>query len=195
MIQKLSLVVLIVSCMALSACGMRSIPLAENQVEASWADVQNQYKRRADLVPNLVAVVKGYATHERETLEAVVNASAKATQTQVNFSELNEQKMKQFSQAQGELSSSLSRLLVSVEKYPDLKANENFKDLQAQLEGTENRITVARNRYIESIKEFNNEITVPPTSWYNSLFLHKNKMPQFAVENLQKVENAPEVKF
>ncbi|MEK6626128.1 MAG: LemA family protein [Bdellovibrionota bacterium] len=193
--NKLSFIIMLISIFALSSCGMRSIPQAENQVEAGWADVQNQYKRRADLVPNLVAVVKGYAQHEKETLEAVINARAKATQTQVNFNELDEQKMKKFTQAQGELSSSLSRLLVSVEKYPDLKANENFKDLQAQLEGTENRITVSRNRYIEAIKEFNNEITVPPTSWYNSLFLHKEKKPQFAVENLPQVENAPEVKF
>ena len=172
----------------LSACGMRSIPMAENQVEASWADVQNQYKRRADLIPNLVNVVKGYAEHEKETLEAVVQARAQATQTQINFKDLNEANMKQFAKVQGELGASLSRLLVSVEKYPDLKANTNFLDLQSQLEGTENRITVARNRYIESIKDYNNQITVPPTSWYNSLFLHKEKLPQFAVENLNKVE-------
>ena len=131
--NKLSFIIMLISIFALSSCGMRSIPQAENQVEAGWADVQNQYKRRADLVPNLVAVVKGYAQHEKETLEAVINARAKATQTQVNFNELDEQKMKKFTQAQGELSSSLSRLLVSVEKYPDLKANENFKDLRAQL--------------------------------------------------------------
>ncbi|HAZ14888.1 MAG: LemA family protein [Bdellovibrionales bacterium GWA2_49_15] len=186
---------LLILCLTFSACGMRSIPLAENQVEAAWADVLSQYKRRADLVPNLVSVVKGYATHEKETLEAVINARAKATQMQVSFDQLDESKMQQFTRVQAELSSSLSRLLVSVEKYPDLKANENFKDLQAQLEGTENRITVSRNRYIEAIKEFNNQITVPPTSWYNALFLHKTKRPQFALENLPQLEHPPEVKF
>jgi LemA protein len=103
--------------------------------------------------------------------------------------------MKKFSQAQGGLSSALGRLMVVVEKYPDLKANANFRDLQVQLEGTENRITVARNRYIESIKHFNNLITVPPTSWYNSIFLKHDKKPQFQVENLKEVENAPKVKF
>jgi len=103
--------------------------------------------------------------------------------------------MQKFQQAQGQLSSALSRLMVTVEKYPDLKANENFRDLQAQLEGTENRITVARNRYITAIKEFNNLVTVPPTSWTNSLLLHHNKKPQFEVENLQQTQNAPAVQF
>jgi len=179
----------------LTGCGMRSIPLADNDVEASWAEVQNQYKRRADLIPNLVEVVKGYAKHEKETLEAVVSARAKATSMNVNFSDLSESSMKNFAKAQGELGQALSRLLVSVEKNPDLKANQNFLDLQSQLEGTENRITVSRNRYIKSIQEFNNLITVPPTSWYNSLFLNKTKKPQFEVPNLEQVEQPPSVKF
>ena len=179
----------------LTSCGMRAIPTSLNDVEASWAEVQNQYKRRADLVPNLVNVVKGYATHERETLEAVVNARANATKTNLSVDQLTPETMKQFSDAQAGLSSALSRLMVVVEKYPDLKANENFRDLQVQLEGTENRITVARNRYIESIKNFNNLVSVPPTSWYNSMFLHHEKKPQFAVENLEQVAQPPEVKF
>jgi len=179
----------------LTSCGMQSIPTALNQVDADWAEVQNQYKRRADLIPNLVEVVKGYAAHEKETLTGVIEARAKATAVNFTADQLNEANMKKFQEAQGGLSSALSRLMVTVEKYPDLKANENFRDLQGQLEGTENRITVARNRYIEAIKNFNNLVTVPPTSFYNSLFLKHEKKPQFAVENLQEVQSAPKVKF
>lgn len=174
---------------------MRSIPMANNEVDATWAEVQNQYKRRTDLIPNLVSTVKGYASHEKETLQAVVEARAKATSVNVDPSKLNAATMKKFSQAQGGLSSALGKLMVVVEKYPQLKANENFRDLQVQLEGTENRITVARNRYIQSIKGFNNLVTVPPTSWYNSIFLHHDKKPQFQVENLDKVKNPPKVSF
>jgi len=190
-----SLVTLFLMSLLLTSCGIQSIPTAKNQVEADWAEVQNQYKRRSDLIPNLVNVVKGYASHEKETLEGVVNARAKATQVNFTADQLTESNMQKFQKAQGELSSALSRLMVVVEKYPDLKANENFRDLQAQLEGTENRITVARNRYITAIKEYNNLITVPPTSWTNSLFLHHEKKPQFAVENIEQMQNAPEVKF
>lgn len=178
-----------------TSCGMRSIPMSLNDVDASWAEVQNQYKRRADLVPNLVSVVKGYASHERETLEAVVNARANATKMNLNVDQLTPETMKQFSDAQAGLSSALSRLMMVAESYPNLKANENFRDLQVQLEGTENRITVARNRYIESIKNFNNLVSAPPTSWYNSVFLHHDKKPQFAVENLGEVAQPPQVKF
>lgn len=179
----------------LTSCGMKSIPTSLNEVEAKWAEVQNQYKRRSDLIPNLVATVKGYASHEKSTLKAVVEARAKATAVNVDASKLNSKNMAQFSQAQQGLSSALSRLMVVVEKYPDLKANSNFRDLQVQLEGTENRITVARNRYIEAIKSFNNLITVPPTSWYNSMFLKHEKMPQFKVANIEEVQNAPKVDF
>lgn len=187
---------LLIAVMMLSAsCGMQSIPTALNQVDADWAEVQNQYKRRADLIPNLVNTVKGYASHEKETLDAVVSARAKATSIQLNADQLNEQTMKQFQEAQAKLSGALSRLMVTVEKYPDLKANQNFRDLQSQLEGTENRITVARNRYIDSIKQFNNLVTVPPTSWYNSIVLKHEKKPQFQVENLQEAQNAPSVQF
>lgn len=174
---------------------MQSIPTAKNEVDAQWAEVQNQYKRRADLIPNLVNVVKGYASHEKQTLQAVVEARAKATSVNLDASKLNEQNLKSFSQAQGALSSALSRLMVVVEKYPELKADQNFRDLQVQLEGTENRITVARNRYIEAIKQFNNLVTVPPTSWYNALFSKFDKMPQFQVENLEAVQQAPKVEF
>jgi LemA protein len=179
----------------LSSCGMQSIPTAANQVEADWAEVQNQYKRRSDLIPNLVAVVKGYAAHEQETLTKVIEARASATKVTFTADQLTEENMKKFQQAQAGVTSALSRLMVSVEKYPDLKANENFRDLQSQLEGTENRITVARNRYIEAIKEFNNLITVPPTSFYNGIFLHLSKKPQFQVENLEEAQKAPAVKF
>jgi LemA protein len=187
---------LAIMCLALfTSCGMQSIPTSLNEVDAKWAEVQNQYKRRSDLIPNLVSTVKGYASHERETLQAVVEARAKATSVNVDASNLNQENMAQFSKAQGGVSSALGRLMVVVEKYPDLKANANFRDLQVQLEGTENRITVARNRFIEAIKEFNNLITVPPSSWYNSLFLKHDKKPQFQVENLEEAKTAPKVQF
>lgn len=178
-----------------TSCGMQSIPTALNEVDAQWAEVQSQYKRRADLIPNLVQTVKGYATHEKETLEGVIQARAQATQMNINASDLNEKNMKEFSTQQANITTALARLMVVVEKYPDLKADQNFRELQAQLEGTENRIAVARNRYIESIKEFNNLVTVPPTSWYNSIFLKYEKKPQFQVEDIKKVENAPNVQF
>lgn len=191
--QKLIIATLLV--FITTSCGIQALPKANNEVEASWAEVQNQYKRRADLIPNLVEVVKGYATHEKETLEAVISARAKATSMNVNASDLSPEKLKEFQAAQGQLSQALGRLMVVSERYPELKANENFKDLQVQLEGTENRITIARNRYIEAIKEYNNLVTVPPTSWFNSLFYHYAKKPQFEVENLEKVQDAPAVKF
>ena len=179
----------------LIGCGVQSIPQSKNEVEASLAEITNQYKRRADLIPNLVNTVKGYASHEKETLEGVIAARAKATSVQLSVDKLTPETMDQFQKAQGALSSALARLMVSVEKYPDLKADKNFQDLQVQLEGTENRITVARNRYIETIKQFNNLVTVPPTSWTNSLFYHEQKMPQFTVENAQALEKAPAVTF
>jgi LemA protein len=181
--------------LTLAGCGIQSIPSSDNEVEAAWAEVVNQYKRRADLVPNLVATVKGYAAHEKDTLDAVTSARARATGTTVNLGELDAQKMQDFQQAQGALGAALSRLLVVSEKYPDLKANENFRDLSAQLEGTENRITIARRRYIEAVQGFNNLVTVPPTSWTNSLFYHKEKKPQFTVDDPKAIENAPEVQF
>ena len=193
--SKLSIGAVLVLSLFLSGCGIQSIPTALNEVEAAWSEVLNQYKRRSDLIPNLVNIVKGYAAHEKSTFTAVVEARAKATQTQVSTANLNPETIKKFSQAQAGLGSALSRLMVVVERYPDLKANQNFRDLQVQLEGTENRITVARHRYIQSIKGFNNLVTVPPTSWFNSLFLKHEKKPQFSVENETAVKQAPVVDF
>lgn len=181
----------------LSGCGIQSIPMQKNEVDAALAEISNQYKRRGDLVPNLVSVVKGYATHEKETLEGVVSARAKATQMTIDPSNVSPEKLAAFQKAQGELSSALGRLMVISENYPQLKADAGFRDLQAQLEGTENRITVARNRYIETIKGFNNLVSVPPTSWTNSILYHHPAMPQWdvAAEEKAKNEKAPEVKF
>jgi LemA protein len=181
----------------LSSCGIQSIPTQKNEVDASFAEITNQYKRRADLVPNLVNTVKGYATHEKDTLTQVTEARAKATQLTVDASSLTPEKLESFRKAQGELSMALGKLMSISENYPQLKADTQFRDLQAQLEGTENRITVARNRYIESVKMFNNLVTVPPTSWTNSILYHHEKLPQWDVSDAEKgqVEKAPEVKF
>lgn len=177
----------------LSACGVQSIPKAKNKVEAARAEVTNQYKRRADLVPNLVNTVKGFAAQEKDTLTAVVEARAKATQTQLNLSDA--QSVENFQQAQAGLTSALSRLMVVVEKYPELKSNQNFLELQAQLEGTENRITVARGRLIEAINQFNNQVTVPPNSWTNALVYKFDKMAQWTTEDAEAIEKAPAVSF
>ncbi len=147
-----------------AGCGYQAIPQSENAVAAAWGEVENQYQRRADLVPNLVETVRGYATHERQTLDEVVSARAKATSVQLTVDQLTPENMKKFEAAQGELRGALGRLLAVAENYPQLKANENFRDLQAQLEGTENRIAIARRRYIEQVQQFNNLVTVPPTS-------------------------------
>lgn len=179
---------------ALAGCGIQSIPQSENAVAAAWAEVQNQYQRRADLVPNLVETVKGYATHERETLEAVVNARARATQIQLTANDLTPENLKRFEEAQGALRSALGRLLAVAENYPQLKANENFRDLQVQLEGTENRIATARRRYIEEVRRFNDLVTVPPTSWTNSLFYKKKAKGQFTATTAG-AEQVPKVKF
>jgi LemA protein len=179
---------------ALGGCGFQSIPQSENAVSAAWAEVQNQYQRRADLVPNLVETVKGYAAHEKETLESVVNARARATAVQLGANDLTPENLKKFEQAQGELRSALGRLLAVAESYPQLKANENFRDLQAQLEGTENRIAIARRRYIDQVRQFNDLVTVPPTSWTNSIFYKKQAKAQFAATT-EGAEKAPEVKF
>jgi LemA protein len=183
--------------MGLIGCGIQSIPMAKNQTEAALAEITNQYKRRADLVPNLVNVVKGFASHERETLEAVVSARARATAMTLDPSKATPEQISAYSQAQGQLSQALGKLLMLTENYPQLKADAGFRDLQAQLEGTENRITVARQRYIEAIKEFNNQVTVPPTSWTNALWYKFEKMPQWDLPEAEKsqVEKAPEVKF
>ena len=177
----------------LAGCGVQSIPTALNETEATWAEVQNQYKRRADLVPNLVQTVKGYASHEKETLEGVMEARAKATQMNVDASNLTPEKLKQFQAAQQGLTQALGKLMVVSERYPDLKAAENFRDLQAQLEGTENRITNARRNYIESVKTFNNLVTVFPTSLTNSIMFKHEKKPQFEATVAEQA--APAVQF
>ncbi len=177
-----------------SGCGIQSIPKSKNAVEAAWAEVGNQYQRRADLIPNLVSTVQGYTKHERETLTAVVEARSRATSANITFDKLNPQSLKNFEEAQSALTGALSRLLVVVEKYPDLKANENFRDLQIQLEGTENRIAIARRRYIQTVEHYNNLVTVPPYSWTNQIFYHHTKMPQFSVEE-SKIKEVPKVNF
>ncbi len=177
----------------LASCGIQSIPKANNQLEADWAEVLNQYKRRADLIPNLVNTVKGYASHEKETLESVVSARAKATSVNIDVKDLNPETLKKFQDAQSGLSQALGKLMMVSERYPDLKANSNFQALQSQLEGTENRITIARRRYIEGVKEFNNLVTVFPTSLTNSIFFKHEKKPQFTIEEAET--KTPEVKF
>lgn len=181
----------------LTGCGLQSIPQQKNEVDASMAEITNQYKRRADLIPNLVNVVKGYASHESKTLTEVVEARAKATSVQIDPSKVSAEKLAEFSKAQGQLSQALGRLMMITENYPNLKADQNFRDLQAQIEGTENRITVARNRYIEQIKNFNNLVTVPPTNITNMIIYRHEKMPQWDVAAEEKTANekAPEVKF
>lgn len=196
MFKKLTVALsLLISVAFLSGCGLQSIPTQKNAVDAALAEVMNQYKRRADLIPNIVETVKGYAKHEAETLEAVVTARAKATSVQIDPSSMSAEKLAEFSKAQGQLSQALGRLMVVSEQYPDLKANENFKSLQVELEGTENRITIARRRYIESIQEFNNLVTVFPTSLTNSLMFHHQPMPQFGAEVTEAEKKAPAVKF
>ena len=192
--RTLPAAILAASLALLPGCGVQSIPRGENAVAAAWAEVQNQYQRRSDLVPNLVETVKGYAAHERETLEGVVNARARATQVQLTVNDLTPENLKKFEEAQGALRSALGRLLAVAENYPQLKANENFRDLQVQLEGTENRIAVARKRYIEAVQGFNDLVTVPPTSWTNAVFYHKQAKGQFTATT-PGAEQAPKVKF
>jgi LemA protein len=178
----------------LSGCGYNTMQANEEAVTAAWGNVESSYQRRADLIPNLVEVVKGYAKHEADTLKAVTEARAKVGSMQVGKDVLsNPDSMKKFQQAQGELSGSLSRLMVVVEKYPDLKANQNFMDLQKQLEGTENRINVARERYNKTVQIFNTSIRTFPNSMTNSLILHLQRKEAFKAEEGAKV--APKVKF
>ncbi|MDD3079500.1 MAG: LemA family protein [Paludibacter sp.] len=165
---------------------------AEEAVNAQWANVENQYQRRADLIPNLVATVKGYATHESETLEGVVAARAKATQVTVDADKLTPEKLQQYQAAQGELSSALGRLLMITENYPDLKANENFKELQAQLEGTENRISTERTRFNDMAKAFNASTRRFPSNIVASM-AGLEKKPYFEAE--KGSEKAPKVEF
>jgi LemA protein len=176
------------------ACGYNTMQQNEEAVFGAWGNVESNLQRRADLIPNLVETVKGYAAHERETLEAVINARAKATSVKVSAADLsNPALMQQLQAAQGELSSALARLMVVVERYPDLKANQNFLDLQNQLEGTENRINVARQRYNQSVETFNFSIRKFPNSLTNKLLLHLERKEYIKAE--EGAQRAPEVKF
>ena len=181
--------------LTVSACGYNSIPTAEEQAKAKWADVQNNYQRRADLIPNLVATVQGYAKQEREVLTAVVEARAKATQIKIDVSELNDPaKLKQFQDAQNQLSGALGRLIAVSENYPDLKSNQNFLALQSQLEGTENRISVARRDYIEAVRVYNTELkTFPGILWASTFFRGNKPMAEFAAN--ETAQTPPPVKF
>lgn len=177
-----------------SGCGYNQMQANEEAVKAAWGDVEAAYQRRNDLIPNLVEVVKGYAKHESETLKAVTEARAKVGSVQMSKDMLNDPKaLSQFQQAQGGLSSALSRLMVVVEKYPDLKANQNFQDLQHQLEGTENRINVARTRFNKTVETFNVSIRTFPNSMTNSLLLHLKLKEAFKAE--AGAEKAPKVDF
>lgn len=177
---------------SLSSCNYNSLVEEQNGVDQAWAEVENQYQRRADLIPNLVNTVKGYATHESTTLENVTKARAAATSITIDPTDLNEETLAKYQQAQSELTGALKSLLAVSEAYPDLKANENFRDLQAQLEGTENRIATARSRYTQAVNVYNVAIKKFPTNIYASWFGFQPK-PQFKAE--AGAERAPEVKF
>jgi LemA protein len=179
----------------LSGCGYNQFQTKDEATKAAWSEVVNQYQRRADLIPNLVNTVKGYATHEKDTLEAVTKARAAATSMQVTPEVLNDPAaFEKFQKLQGELSSALSRLMVVTENYPNLKADAGFRDLQSQLEGTENRITVARNRYITSVQEYNVLTRSFPNNLTAMIFGYKVK-PSFTVENEKSISTAPTVNF
>jgi len=179
----------------LSACGYNDFQDKDEQVKAAWGEVVNQYQRRADLIPNLVNTVKGYASHEKETLESVTRARAAATSFQITPEVLNNpEAFQKFQQVQGELSSALSRLMAVSENYPQLKADTSFRDLQSQLEGTENRITVARQRYIQSVREYNVLARSFPTNLTAMMFNYEVK-PSFTVDNEKAISNAPAVNF
>ena len=178
----------------ISGCGYNKLQGLDEDVKASWSEVENQFQRRADLVPNLVATVKGAANFEQETLTKVIEARSKATSVKLDANALsNPEAFRRFEQAQNELSGALSRLLVVVEKYPDLKANQNYRDLQAQLEGTENRIAVARKRYIESVAEYNKGVRFFPTNLTAKFLLGLEPRQSFSAD--PAAAKAPEVKF
>lgn len=179
----------------LSACGYNDFQSKDESIKAAWGEVVNQYQRRADLIPNLVNTVKGYAAHEKDTLEAVIKARAAATSFQITPEVLNNpEAFKKFQQVQGELSSALSRLMAVSENYPNLKADTSFRDLQSQLEGTENRITVARQRYIQSVREYNVLARSFPTN-LTAMVFHYEVKPSFTVDNEKAISTAPAVSF
>jgi LemA protein len=190
--RVLQALLLATAAMLLSGCGYNTIQVQDEATKSAWSEVVNQYQRRADLIPNLVNTVKGFAAQEQAVLIGVTEARARATQVQVKADD--PASLQQFQAAQGELSSALSRLMVVVEKYPELKSDQNFRDLQAQLEGTENRITVARNRYIQAVQDYNVTIRRFPTNLTAMIFGYKVK-PNFAVENEAAIAKPPTVDF
>ena len=181
--------------LGLAGCGYNTIPTLEESAKAKWSDVQNNYQRRADLIPNLVATVQGYAKQEKDVLTAVVEARAKATQVRVDASQLTDpEKIKQFLEAQSQLSGALGRLLAVSENYPDLKSNQNFLALQSQLEGTENRIAVARRDYIDAVRAYNTELrTFPGLVWASTFFRANKPRVEFAAG--EAAQTPPQVKF
>ena len=186
---------IILAAFALTGCGYNDFQKLDEQTKSAWSEVLNQYQRRADLVPNLVATVKGEANFEQDTLTKVIEARAKATSMQVTPETLNNpEAFAKFQQAQGELSSALSRLMVTVERYPDLKANQSFRELRVQLEGTENRITVARNRYIQAVQQYNVLARSFPTNLTAMVFNYDPK-PSFTVQNEAQISTPPRVDF
>mgnify|MGYP000899160679 CR=1 FL=1 len=189
---KLAALVMVLS---LSGCGYNTFQTLDEQVKADWSEVLNQYQRRADLVPNLVNTVKGYASHEKEVLTQVADARSKVGSIQATPELLNdEQAFARFQAAQGQMTSALSRLMAVAENYPQLKADANFRDLQAQLEGTENRVTVARNRYIKSVQAYNTAVRQFPNNLTAKMFDYQPK-PNFSVENESEISKAPAVSF
>ncbi|MBK6649545.1 MAG: LemA family protein [Betaproteobacteria bacterium] len=194
-VRHFLLALLTATALSLSGCGYNTFQSGDEQVKASWAEVLNQYQRRADLIPNLVSTVKGEASFEQGTLTKVIEARAKATSIQATPELINDPAaFQKFQQAQGELTGSLSRLMVVSEQYPNLKANQAFRDLQAQLEGTENRITVARNRYIKAVQEYNVTVRSFPSNLTAMVFSYKEK-PSFTVENEKAISAPPTVDF
>ena len=188
-------VVALLTLASLSGCGYNTLQSQDEQIKANWSEVINQYQRRADLVPNLVNVVKGYAAHEKDVLIQVTNARAQVGQVKVTPELINDPAaFQQFQAAQGQLGSSLSRLLAVAENYPQLKADGAFRDLQAQLEGTENRITVARNRYIKAVQAYNTTVRQFPSNLTAKMFGYEVK-PNFTVENEKEISRAPTVDF
>ncbi len=186
---------LLAATLTLGGCGYNTLQQLDEQVKSAWAEVVNQYQRRADLVPNLVRVVEAFAKQERDVLLGVTNARARVGSIQATPELVNDpQALQRFQAAQGELSSALSRLLVVAENYPQLKSDANFRELQAQLEGTENRIAVARNRFIKAVQEFNVVVRSFPSNLTAMMFGHKEK-PQFTVENEKEISKAPKVEF
>ena len=188
----LKYLLVLMAVLPLTSCNYNSLVEKQQDVDQSWAEVENQYQRRADLIPNLVNTVKGYSTHESETFEKVTLARAKATSITIDADNLTEENLAKFQAAQNELSQALKSLLAVTEAYPDLKANQNFMNLQTQLEGTENRITTARMRYTESVKDYNTAIKKFPTVIYAGWFGFDAK-PQFKAE--EGAQRAPEVSF